>query len=62
MIPARWKRCQLCLNELQLVHNLRKIVAGLGGLAETEAVGIDLGHVVCAAVSSSDRPRCTIRR
>jgi len=40
VIPARWKRCQPRLHELQLVHDLREIIAGLGSLAKGEALGV----------------------
>ena len=50
LIPARREASQLRLSELQLVHDLSEVVAGLGSLTKGEAVGIDLGHVACAAV------------
>jgi hypothetical protein len=34
----------LGLYEIQLVHNLSEVVAGLGGLPEGEALGIEVGH------------------
>ena len=40
LIPARWKRCQLPFHKIQLVHDLSEVVAGLGSLAEGEALGI----------------------
>jgi hypothetical protein len=41
--PCR-KSGQMRLHEIQLVHDLSEVVAGLGGLAEGEAVGIEIGH------------------
>ena len=39
------------LYEIQLVHNLSEVVAGLGRLAEGEAFGVEVGHVACVAVA-----------
>jgi len=44
LIPARREPGQLLLHEIQLVHNLGEVIAGLGGLAEGEAFGIEVGH------------------
>ena len=37
LIPARREASQQLLNEIELVHDLGEVVAGLGGLAEGEA-------------------------
>jgi hypothetical protein len=34
---------------IQLVHDLGEVIASLGGLAEGEALGIEIGHVACFA-------------
>jgi hypothetical protein len=47
LIPTRREPGQLHFQKIQLVHDLREIIAGLGGLAEGEAVGIE---VACVAV------------
>ena len=39
MIPARREAGDQFLNEVQLVHDLGEVVAGLGGLAEGERSG-----------------------
>ena len=44
MIPARREASQQLLNEIELVHDLGEVVAGLGGLAEGEAFGVEVGH------------------
>ena len=45
LIPARREPGQLLLHEIQLVHNLGEVIAGLGGLAEGEAFGVEvIGH------------------
>ena len=44
LIPTCRKSGQMRLHEIQLVHDLSEVIAGLGGLAEGEAVGIDIGH------------------
>jgi len=48
LIPARREASDQFLNEVQLVHHLGEVVAGLGGLAEGEALGIEVAHVFCA--------------
>ena len=40
LIPARRQAGQLLLNEIQLVPDLREVIAGLGGLAEGGAFEI----------------------
>jgi hypothetical protein len=40
LISARWQPGQLLLYKIQLVHDLREVIAGLGGLPEGEALGI----------------------
>ena len=47
LILARRQPGQLALHELQRVHDLSEVIAGLGGLAESEALGIEVGHVSC---------------
>ena len=47
LIPARGEPGQLHPQKLQLVHDLCEVVAGLGGLAEGETFGIEVGHVAC---------------
>jgi hypothetical protein len=42
LIPARQEASQQLLNELQLVHDLSEVVAGLSGLAEGEALGVEV--------------------
>jgi len=44
LIPPCRKSGQLRLHEIQLVHDLSEVIAGLGGLAEGRAVGIEIGH------------------
>jgi hypothetical protein len=39
LIPARREPSQLLLNELQLVHDLFEVVAGLGGLRRVKRSG-----------------------
>ena len=42
----------MLLHEIELVHDLGEVVAGLGGLAEGEAFGIEvIGH---APIANSD--------
>ena len=50
LIPARREPGDQFLHELQLVHHLGEIIAGLGSLSEGEALGIEIGHVDCIAV------------
>ena len=52
LIPARREAGDQFLNEVQLVHDLSEVVAGLGGLAESEALGIEVGHVACVGVGT----------
>jgi hypothetical protein len=42
LIPTCREPGDQLLNELQLVHHLREVVAGLGGLAKGEALGIEV--------------------
>jgi len=42
--PARGEPGQLCLHEIQLVHDLREVIPGLGGLTKGEVFGIEVGH------------------
>jgi hypothetical protein len=42
LIPPCRRSGQLSLHEIQLVHDLSEVIAG--GLAEGEAVGIEIGH------------------
>src|SRR6516225_622587 len=44
LIPARREPGQLLLDEIQLVHDLGEVIASLGGLAEGEALGVEVGH------------------
>jgi len=44
LIPPCQKSGQMRLHEIQRVHDLSEVIAGLGGLAEGEAVGIEIGH------------------
>jgi hypothetical protein len=44
LIPPCRKWGQLRLHEIRLVHDLSEVIAGLGGLAEGRAVGIEIGH------------------
>ena len=37
------------LHKIRLVHDLREVIAGLDGLTESEAVGIEVGRVACIA-------------
>jgi len=39
----------LRLHKIRLVHDLREVIAGLDGLTEREAVGIEVGRVACIA-------------
>jgi len=39
----------LRLHKIRLVHDLREVIAGLDGLTESEAVGIEVGRVACIA-------------
>ena len=50
LIPPCRKSGQLRLHEIQLVHDLSEVIAGLGGLAEGEAVGIEIGHAAMLSV------------
>ena len=49
LIPAHREPGQLRLHKIRLVHDLREIIAGLDGLTESEAVGIEVGRVACIA-------------
>jgi hypothetical protein len=46
LIPAGREAGELALHEFQLVHDLREIIAGLGGLPKGETLGIEvvIGH------------------
>ena len=50
LIPLCRKSGQLRLHEIQLVHDLSEVIAGLGGLAEGRAVGIEIGHAAMLSV------------
>ena len=50
LIPPCQKSGQMRLHEIQRVHDLSEVIAGLGGLAEGEAVGIEIGHAAMLSV------------
>ena len=52
LIPPRREPGDQLLDEVQLVHDLGEVVAGLGGLAEGEALGVEIGHVACFALGT----------
>lgn len=44
LIQSCRKSGQMRPHQIQLVHDLSEVIAGLGCLAEGEAVGIEIGH------------------
>ena len=42
MIPAGGEPGQLRLHEIELVHDLREVIAGLGSLAKGQPFGIEV--------------------
>jgi hypothetical protein len=58
LIPARRQLRELRLHEVEFVHDLREIIARLGGLPESEpALGIvgEVAHTACIVVGTTTR-------
>jgi len=46
----------LRLNEIEFLQHLREVIAGLGGLAEGEAFGIEVGHAALNSRTLGEQP------